>query len=92
MDILHLQRQKGQVTSRTFFSDLMRKKTEEINQNPPLYRTWIGHIPEVNTLNPAHLEVSFLFLSADWQKEHNPAHLEVCFLFPIKSLAERTLQ
>jgi len=37
--------------------ELMRKKTEEINQNPPLYRTWIGNIPEVNLLNPAHLEV-----------------------------------
>jgi len=37
--------------------DLMRKKTEEINQYTPLYRTWMGHVPEVTTLNPAHLEI-----------------------------------
>jgi hypothetical protein len=60
MDMLHLPRQKRRVTS-LFFSGLMRKKTEEINQQPPLYRTWIGPVPELNVLNPAHLEVRFLF-------------------------------
>jgi hypothetical protein len=44
-----------------FFSGLLSKKTEEINQYTPLYRTWVGHLPELTALNPAHLEVCFLF-------------------------------
>ena len=39
----------------------MRKKTEEINEQPSLYRTWVGHMPEVNVLNPTHIEVRCLF-------------------------------
>jgi len=73
-----------------FFSVLMRKKMEEINEFSPLYRTWIGHIPEVTVLNPAHLEVCFLFPINSLAERTESSMYRGMLLFPINRLAERT--
>jgi hypothetical protein len=38
-------------------SDMLRIRLDETLKYQPLYRTWIGHVPEVNLIKPKHIEV-----------------------------------
>jgi hypothetical protein len=38
-------------------SDMLRIRLDETLKYQPLYRTWIGHVPEVNLIKPEHIEV-----------------------------------
>jgi hypothetical protein len=42
-----------------FVSDMIRLLNEETDKYQPLYRSWFGHMPEVNVMKPEHVEVMF---------------------------------